>query len=167
MVLRSVADLTSRFDPLLHRLREYLGTLSTDDHGSDHKWVVPSHGSIHPHLKAFIQLRDGFLSWTAVQVQRGYAGLILVWRCKHGQLGRLVQILHLADHDYEMGPPRLAADARSEQRIVVNRFFFRALSAAHILRLGRLVFMISDNVILILQQFWTEKKPSQHDLWSM
>ena len=133
MVLWSIADLTSRFDPFLHRLIEYLGSTATDDHGSDHERIVPLHCNIHPFLEAFVQPRNGFLSRAAMQVQCGYVGLTLM-RSERGRLGRLVQILHLADLDYEMVHPRLAADAGSGQRIMVDWIFFRTLPADLALR---------------------------------
>ena len=138
MVLWGIADLTSRFDPLLRHLREYLRSTAADDHGSDHERIVPLHCNIHPFLEAFVQLCNGFLSCATMQVQCGYAGLTLMRRSECGRLGRLVQILHLADLDYEIGPPRLAANARSWQRILVDRFFFRTLPAALVLRFWRL-----------------------------
>jgi len=128
MVLWSIADLTSRFDPPFHRFREYLSSTAAYNHGSDHERVVPLHCNIHPFLEAFVQPRNGFLSRAAMQVQCWYAGLTLM-RSERGRLGRLVQILHLADLDYEMVPPRLPADVGSWQRILVDRFFFRTLPA--------------------------------------
>ncbi len=138
MVLWGIADLTSQFDPFLHRLREYLGSTATDDHGSNHERVRTLHCSNHPFLEAFVQPRNDFLSRAAMQVQCGYAGLTLMRRSERGRLGRLVQILHLADLDYEIGPPRLPADAGSGQRILVDRIFFHTLPAALVLRFWRL-----------------------------
>ena len=143
MVLWGIADLTSQFDPFLHRLREYLGSTATDDHGSDHERIVPLHCNIHPFLEAFVQPRNGFLSRAAMQVQCGYAGLTLM-RSERGRLGRLVQILHLADLDYEIGPPRLPADAGSGQRILVDRIFFHTLPAALVLRFWRLALDVEN-----------------------
>ncbi len=136
MVIWSIADLTSRFDPFLHRLREYLRSTATDDNGSDHERIVPLHCSNHPFLEAFVQPRNGFLSRATMQVQCGYAGLTLM-QSERGRLGRLVQILHLADLDYEMVPPRPAADAKSWQRMMADRFFFRTLPADLALRFWR------------------------------
>jgi hypothetical protein len=59
-------------------------------------------------------------------------------RSERGRLGRLVQILHLANLDYEIGPPRLPAKVGSGQRILVDRFFFRTLPAALALRFWQL-----------------------------
>ena len=82
MVLWGVADVTSPFDPLLHRLHEHLRSAAAYDHDSNHEWVVPPHGSIHPHLEAFVQPDCGLLPRAAVQVQCGYTGFSP--RCEEG-----------------------------------------------------------------------------------
>ena len=66
MVLWSIADLTSRFDPFLHRLREYLRSTAAHNHVSDHEWVRTLHCNILPFLEAFVQPRNGFLSRAAM-----------------------------------------------------------------------------------------------------
>ena len=64
-------------------------------------------------------------------------------RSERGRLGRLVQILHLADLDYEMVPPRPAVDTGSGQRIMADWFFFRTLPADLALRFWLLTLDVS------------------------
>ena len=61
----------------------------------------------------------------------------LDWLCRGVSTEDLVvlfKILHLADLDYEIGPPHPAANASSWQRIKVDRFFFNTLPASLIIQ---------------------------------